>query len=57
MSNKAQEYREKALEYLALAKSEPMEELRKRLMAISRSFQELAEQLDRMDGPPRRDGS
>jgi hypothetical protein len=57
MSNKAQEYREKALEYLALANSEPMEELRKRLKAISRSFQELAEQLDRMDGRPRRDGS
>ena len=57
MPSKAQEYREKALEYLALAEAEPVEGLRKRLLAISRSFQELADQVDRLAGVPRRDGA
>jgi len=56
MSRKSDEYREKALEYLALATNEPVQELRKRLLAISRSFQDLADQLERLDGPPSRDG-
>jgi hypothetical protein len=49
MSVKSDEYRNKSLEYLAMAKDEPVEELRNRLLALARSFQELAEQLDRLD--------
>jgi hypothetical protein len=49
MSRKSEEYRIKALEYIALAKGEPNQQLRDRLLSVARSFQQLAEQLDRLD--------
>lgn len=57
MSRKSDEYRNKALEYFAMAKSEPVEELRRRLISIARSFEDLAEQLDRLEGLASRNGS
>jgi hypothetical protein len=57
MSRKSDEYRNKAMEYFAMAKSEPVEELRHRLLSIARSFEDLAEQLDRLDDLASRNGS